>query len=455
MKNVFRVFLSISIMIFLLAGCSSKKVNQPSGDITNGAASDITGTAPHSTVTVTPTNEAPTAAAAGEEGGSDMLPIKYDPITYHDKIVNNGNFIKGVDISSVLALEAAGVKYYNGAGEEEDIFKILKDAGVNYVRVRVWNDPYLSTAKDKTPENSYGGGICDVKHAAEIGKRCAAVGMSLYVDFHYSDFWSDPGRSYAPKAWVGMDLTEKAKALYDFTTESLKTIKASGVNIGIVGIGNETNNFMAGEAGIKNIAVLMKSGAEAVRAYDPDILIAVHFTNPESHDYVTSFASVLDTTGVDYDIFASSYYPFWHGTIENMQRRLDAVADKYGKLTMIAEYSYYNSGDADAKVAETFGTADEKGQANAIIVINKAASEVKNCIGTFYWEPAWIDADPKYWATQGTGWITKNATEYDLANANVTEAQGSACTDQTLFAADGHPLYSITSAVFNRIWTDK
>jgi arabinogalactan endo-1,4-beta-galactosidase len=279
--------------------------------------------------------------------------------------------------------------------------------------------------------------------------------MSLYVDFHYSDFWSDPGRSYAPKAWADMGLTDKAQALFDFTVESLNTIASSGASIGIVGIGNETNNYMAGESGINNIAVLIKSGAEAVRAYDPDILIAVHFTNPESHNYLRDYASVLDETGVDYDIFASSYYPFWHGTLDNLQKQLDAVAQTYGKLTMIAEYSYYNSGTADEEFTAEFGPADEKGQANAIKVINKAAAEIQNCIGTFYWEPAWINADQKYWATQGTGWITKNAVEYDLSNSGITDAQGSACTDQTLFGADGKPLLAITSAVFNQIWTDR
>ncbi|HWT77156.1 MAG TPA: glycosyl hydrolase 53 family protein [Mobilitalea sp.] len=454
MQKVFQKLVSIGmISILLLSGCGKSQTlesKDQEGDNMNGTTNNEVEVTLNTTAEVTPTN-----AAAADEADNTKLPIEFSPVTYQGKVINNGNFIKGVDISSVIALEAAGVKYYNTAGQEEDIFQIFKDAGINYVRVRVWNDPYLSTAKVKTPQNSYGGGICDVNYAVEIGKRCTAVGMSLYIDFHYSDFWSDPGRAYAPKAWANMNLDEKSKALYDFTTQSLNTIKASGVTIGIVGVGNETTNFMSGEKGIHNYVKLIKSGAEAVRAFDPNILVAVHFTNPESHNYLHNYADILNEGGVDYDIFASSYYPIWHGTIENMQKQLNAVAQKYGKLTMIAEYSYYHSGNVSAELQKTFGPADEKGQTNAIIVINKAASEIANCIGTFYWEPAWINADKSTWATMGTGWITQNAVEYDLSNASITEAKGSDCTNQTLFDASGKPLYAITSEVFNRIWKDR
>ena len=108
------------------------------------------------------------------------------------------DFIKGMDISSVLVQEASGVKYYDEAGKETDLFKVLADAGINYIRVRVWNDPYDADG------NGYGGGNCDVNTAAEIGKRAAKYGMKLLVDFHYSDFWADPNKQMSPKAWEAM-----------------------------------------------------------------------------------------------------------------------------------------------------------------------------------------------------------------------------------------------------------
>ncbi|MGN0383215.1 MAG: glycosyl hydrolase 53 family protein, partial [Eubacterium sp.] len=390
-----------------------------------------------------------------EEGGATGSgEINYKGVIYNDKSVNDGNWIKGIDISSILSVENSGIKFYNADGQEEDIFKIFADAGVNYVRVRVWNDPYLSTATEKTAETSYGGGVCDVDYCVEIAKRCKAVGIKLYVDFHYSDFWSDPGRSYAPKAWEGMNLDEKSEALSEFTTDSLKKIAATGVELGIVSVGNETNGYMAGESGLDNIAVLMKAGAEAIRAFDNNILIAVHFANPESYSYASAAAKLYEA-GVDYDIFGSSYYPQWHGTLENLQQKLSSLAENYGKLTMIAEYSYSYQGSAESSLTSVFGDYTEEGQTNAIKVINSAAAEIKYCIGTFYWEPAWVTTPSDTWASCGSGWITANAAEYDKANSGIAVAQGSACADQSMFKNDGTPNDCIKTAVFNTIWKDE
>src|SRR5699024_2800642 len=151
------------------------------------------------------------------------------------------DFIKGVDISSILALEKSGVKFYGENGEEQDIFQTLSDAGVNYVRVRIWNDPYDSEG------NSYGGGNNDLDAAIEIGKRATEHGMKLLVNYHYSDFLADPGKQFAPKAWANLDLDEKESVLYEFTRNSLQEMHNQGIDIGMVQIGNETNNGIAGE----------------------------------------------------------------------------------------------------------------------------------------------------------------------------------------------------------------
>src|SRR5690625_4097643 len=161
------------------------------------------------------------------------------------------DFIKGVDISSILALEKSGVKFYNENGEEQDIFQTLSDAGVNYVRVRIWNDPYDSEG------NGYGGGNNDVEAAIEIGKRAKEYGMELLVNYHYSDFWADPGKQFAPKAWKSMDLDKKKSALYEFTRDSLQKMRDQGIDIGMVQIGNETNNGIAGEEGWANMSALL------------------------------------------------------------------------------------------------------------------------------------------------------------------------------------------------------
>lgn len=103
------------------------------------------------------------------------------------------DFINGVDISSILALEKSGVTFQDWDGQQADIFEVLADADVNYVRVRVWNDPYDAQG------NGYGGGDNDIAAAVAIGERATAHGMRLLVDFHYSDFWADPAKQQPPK----------------------------------------------------------------------------------------------------------------------------------------------------------------------------------------------------------------------------------------------------------------
>ena len=190
-------------------------------------------------------------AALAEEPASTLY-IKAVPDLPED-------FALGMDVSSVLALEAAGVKYYDHDGNERDLFAILAENGVNYIRVRVWNDPFDAEG------HGYGGGNNDIRAAVEIGKRATANGMRLLVDFHYSDFWADPAKQMVPKAWQGKRTTAKVKLLREYTFDCLTLLKDAGVDVGMVQLGNESNNGLAGEKAWTNIAKLMAVGAEAVR----------------------------------------------------------------------------------------------------------------------------------------------------------------------------------------------
>ena len=147
-----------------------------------------------------------------------------------------GDFIMGADVSTLLTQEASGVVSYDFDGQQQDLLKVLHDAGVNYIRVRVWNDPFDEAG------NGYGGGNCTVDTAIEIGKRAARYDMGLLVDFHYSDFWADPSKQQAPKAWEALSLEEKEQAIYDYTVESIRKIQDAGVAIGMIQVGNETTN---------------------------------------------------------------------------------------------------------------------------------------------------------------------------------------------------------------------
>ncbi len=215
--------------------------------------------------------------------------LKSDTLTV--KKVENlpDDFIFGMDASCVPSLEASGVKYYDYNGEEKDVYQILAESGVNYIRVRIWNDPF-----DKDG-NGYGGGNCDINNAIEIGKRATRYGMKLLVNFHYSDFWADPAKQMVPKAWQGMGIEEKTDALYSYTKDCLEQLVAAGVDIGMVQIGNETNGAMCGESssalgGWKRITQLMSSGSRAVREVCPNALVAIHFANPEKSESYVSYS---------------------------------------------------------------------------------------------------------------------------------------------------------------------
>ena len=198
-------------------------------------------------------------------------------ILYVEKVENMPkDFILGMDASCVPSLEASGVKYYDHNGEEKDVYEILSANGINYIRVRIWNDPFNSNGQ------GYGGGNCDMENAVKIGKRAAKYGMKLLVNFHYSDFWADPAKQMVPKAWKDMNIEDKAEALYAYTRESLEKLKNAGADIGMVQIGNETNGAMCGEfstelGGWEKITRLMSAGSKAVREVCPNALVAVHF----------------------------------------------------------------------------------------------------------------------------------------------------------------------------------
>ena len=147
------------------------------------------------------------------------------------------------------------------------------------------------------------------------------------MDFHYSDFWADPGKQQVPKAWSGFTLDEKVAAVEQYTSESLKTLLAAGVDVGMVQIGNETTNGICGETSWANMAKIFSAGSKAVRDINKNILVAIHFTNPERSGNYARFAGYLDTYKVDYDVFASSYYPVWHGSTDNLTSVLKNVAD--------------------------------------------------------------------------------------------------------------------------------
>ena len=435
-KRLVAVLLSAGLCAGALSGCGAKS-----------AASAETGTEtqPETEQEVTRTTEEP-AEAEAEEEWSDVF---VEPVAGI-----SDDFIRGMDASAVLSVEKSGAKYYGYDGKEQDVFETLAESGVNYIRLRVWNDPYDENG------NGYGGGDNDVATAIELGKRATQYGMKVNIDFHYSDFWADPKRQHAPKAWEGMSADEKADALYDFTKESLTQILDAGVDVGMVQVGNEINNGMSGETDVPAVMGLLSAGSRAVReiadSYGKDIQIVLHYTNIEDNEEVDTMAANLKEYGVDYDIFGLSYYPFWDGTNENMQNVAKNIMDRYGKKVVIAETSYcYTEKDGDGFGNSFDGIEDAvdgyaptvQSQATMIRDICAAANEV-GVLGVFYWEGTWIpvgseDQDNSaLWEKYGSGWASSYSAEYDPDDAGLYYG-GCSWDNQAMFDFTGHPLPSL------------
>lgn len=399
------------------------------------------------------------ALLGGSLAGCEKEPEKVTPNVSSDSLyvkkVENipEDFILGMDASCVPALENSGVKYYDYDGTEKDVYEILSANGINYIRVRVWNDPHDEAG------NGYGGGNCDIENAIAVGKRATANGMKLLVDFHYSDFWADPGKQMTPKAWKGMTIDQKETALYEYTRDCLQKLKDAGVDVGMVQVGNETNGALCGEyssnlGGWQRICRLFSAGAKAVREVLPQAQVAVHFANPENAEQYASYGKNLEYYGVDYDVFASSYYPYWHGTLENLSNVLSNIATTYDKKVMVAETSYaFTAQDTDFS-GNTIGdgsavTKDypytQQGQANHVRnVIDTVVNKTTNGIGVFYWEGTWIsvggenwEENSTLWEKYGSGWASSYSAGYDPNDAGKYYG-GCAVDNQAFFDETGH-----------------
>jgi len=382
------------------------------------------------------------------------------------------DFITGFDVSSYLTERNSGVHFYDYDGKElseEGFFTFLRSCGVNYIRLRLWVDPYDEAG------HAYGGGNCDLTNVTTMGKWATDAGMKVLIDFHYSDFWADPSKQYCPKAWEGMDIDAKAQALSEYTVESLNALLDAGVDVGMVQIGNETTGGMAGETSWPKMLQLFDAGSKAVRevsaAKGKDIGIAVHFANPEKEGKYKNFAYKLSAAHIDYDVFASSYYPYWHGSLENLTAVLKEVADTYDKKVMVAETSYMytwedGDGSGNTESRETVGSVwdyavSEQGQADVISKVTRAVLDTGAGIGVFYWEPAWIPVqvwngeesvyleNQKIWETYGSGWASSYSGVYDADAAQYYG--GSAVDNQALFDFEGHPLESLRTYLYLRI----
>jgi arabinogalactan endo-1,4-beta-galactosidase len=351
-------------------------------------------------------------------------------------------FIKGADVSMLAQLEASGARFYDEAGNPADALRVLRDHGVNWIRLRRWNHPVI--AHDFTTDGmtvragQTAGGANDTARDALLAKRAKDLGMKVLLDLHYSDWWTDPGKQWVPQAWESLSLSQLQSAIHDDTAATLATMKQAGAMPDMVQLGNETNDgFLwplgrVSTNGYDGFAALLSRAAAAVREADPSIRIALHLANGGDNALYRSMFTNLSSRGVDFDVIGASYYPYWHGPLSGLQANLNDVSQTFGKPVLVLETAYaWTLDDADsqpnnfgaAHVAAGGYRATVQGQASLLHDVMAVVAGVPNGrgLGVFYWEPDWI-------AASGAGWYTGGGDAWD---------------NQTLFDHGGKPLPSM------------
>ena len=239
--------------------------------------------------------------------------------------------------------------------------KIFAEHGINLARIRIWNDPYDEKG------NPYGGGTSDVKTFLSLAKRAKECGMGILADFHYSDFWADPGKQTMPKAWRSFPYENLKKALYEFTKETLELCVKEDVIPEYVAVGNEVTNGLCWPVGkvpaFDRIAGLISAGIRAVRETVPSAKVMIHLDNGGNKKlYENWFREYFENDGEDFDAIGLSYYPLWHGSPEDLEENLRFLSGTYGKELIIAETSYPFT-LADYAEYETYMSGKRKGMA--------------------------------------------------------------------------------------------
>ncbi len=304
-------------------------------------------------------------------------------------------FQKGMDISGLPELEASGAEIKDFDGTVKDAFDLIKEYGVNSVRLRLWNNPENVKEAD---------GYCDYAHTLAMAKRIKAHGMSFMLDFHYSDFWADPGQQNKPLAWKDLSFEKLKEAVFTFTKETLSGLKAEGVLPDVVQIGNEIRSgllFPDGELpDYKQMVQLVNAGIKGARAVaDADEMqVMIHLDQGGRYFYLKEWFEKSFEAGLDdFDLIGLSYYPFWHGTFSDLKETLTKLLADYHKPIMIVETAHAwrksAQGFIDEKQEKIAGVpATPEGQRKVLDLVANIVASLPDEMGRgiYYWEPICI-----------------------------------------------------------------
>ena len=328
----------------------------------------------------------------------DSSELRFNPIAGL-----SSDFIMGADVSMLHEIELNGGKFFVN-GVEEDCLQILKDHGVNWIRLRVWVNPVDAKG------NPLGGGNNDLATTVELAARAKKLGLKVLIDLHYSDWWADPDSQEKPAEWAALSGDALEQAVYDYTANVIHTLVKAHAAPDMVQVGNEINGGMLWPdgkiwqegseeiGGFEGLAGLLNQGVQAVQDNDPNakneekrIKIMIHLANGGNNDLYRTMFDGLTEQGVQYDVIGLSYYSYWHGPIEDLISNMNDISARYNKPVVIAETAYpytLEAGDShDNLVGDGFQEqggyeATLQGQVSAMHDVMAAVAQVPEGKGT-------------------------------------------------------------------------
>ena len=326
----------------------------------------------------------------------------------------------GIDVSTYFDEKAIGAKYFYN-GKEVDPLKLFREHNnVSLMRIRLWNDPHDEEGHD------YLAGTCDLNKVIDLCKLAKDYGYEILLDFHYSDFFADPGKQFCPKEWIGLSFDEVKDKLYNFTKKSLETLKNKGFDIPYCQIGNEITNGMVwpygqlGEgdprSGYDNLSALLSTGIKALKEVYPHSKAIIHLERSYDQKVYYEYFSNIIKYGVNFDIIGMSYYPYWHGSFDELFSNIQMLKKEFKKDVMVVELGYgftyedYIKTGSQAQLVFVSSDLDQfnrplpypitrDGQVAFIREFLKRAKE-NGVIGVCYWEPLWIPGENICWASE-------------------------------------------------------
>ena len=332
------------------------------------------------------------------------------------------SLLMGGDISELSYVEQNGGKFYYQDGKQGDCLKILGDAGFNFARLRLYNDP---GNPDFNPSRRLPAGIQDEADVLALAKRAKAAGMKIELSFHYSDYWTNGGNQTRPHEWDGLDYAALKQAVYDYTYKVMKDMAAQGTTPEYVSPGNEIQGGILFPDGKSDrpaqMCELLAAGAKAVRDAAPATRIVIHLDDGGNLDKYTWFFGLLDQYGVPYDVIGTSYYPFWtKKDVTQFMTFANQLLERYPSKDMIVMETGYawnptlpSGKSGQLKDNGPYPSMTKDGQKAFMQELVDALRTHPRILGFLYWDPVFIEVPGLGWEL-GASNVVSNTTLFDF-----------------------------------------